>query len=205
MTSDENGPLDKPGTGLPTDQLTQEERGLLLNLARQALECGVQATPLPAIDLDSFSDRLKANGATFVTLTQIGELRGCVGALEAYQPLVEDVREHAIAAALSDYRFPPVRPEELNDIEIEISRLTQPQPLEYEKPEDLLTCLRPGIDGVVLVDGPRRSTFLPQVWEKLPSPDLFLGYLCLKMGAPANYWQVKKLKIYIYQVEEFCE
>ncbi len=101
-------------------------------------------------------------------LTVGGAFRGCVGALEAYQPLAEDVCEHAVAAALEDYRFPPVLPQEVGRIEIEISRLTSPIPLEYEKPEDLPELLHPGVDGVVLREGLRRATFLPQVWEKLP-------------------------------------
>jgi AmmeMemoRadiSam system protein A len=140
-----------------------------------------------------------------VTLTSHGELRGCIGALEATQPLVEDVRIHAIAAALEDYRFPPVHPEELPFIKIEISRLTTPQPLDYRDPADLLSQLRPGVDGVVLRDGMRRATFLPQVWEKVPEADIFLGMLCRKMGAPTETWRKKKLTVLTYQVEEFHE
>lgn len=185
------------------DQLTPAERSKLLELARQSLELGVCAEPLSPIDLDTLPQRLREPGATFVTLTRNGELRGCIGALEAYLPLAEDVREHAIAAALQDYRFPQVRPEELPEIEIEISRLTKPQPLDYIGPEDLLTKLRPGIDGVVIRDGPRRATFLPQVWEKIPDPAIFLSYLCQKMGAVPDLWRRKKLDVLIYQVEVF--
>jgi AmmeMemoRadiSam system protein A len=115
------------------------------------------------------------------------------------------VREHAIAAALEDYRFPPVRPEEVPRIRIEISRLTAPIPLKYERSEDLLKMLRPGVDGVVLRDGLRRATFLPQVWEKLPDPREFLEHLCLKMGVDASTWRYHKLQVYTYQVEEFHE
>jgi AmmeMemoRadiSam system protein A len=187
------------------DQLTTEERTFLLRLARQALEAGARGNPLPAIDMSTLSPHLRESGATFVTLTRRGELRGCIGALEAYQPLVEDVREHAVASALEDYRFPPVQPNELPEIHIEISRLTAPQPLDYEGPDDLVKRLRPGIDGVILCDGLRRATFLPQVWEKIPDPTLFLGYLCEKMGASSDLWQRKKLDVMIYQVEEFHE
>jgi AmmeMemoRadiSam system protein A len=187
------------------DQLTQEQRQTLLTAARKALEqavCGELLTP-PA--LESVDPKLRELGATFVTLTRKGELRGCIGSLEAFQPLIEDACEHAIAAALQDYRFPPVQPEELAEIEIEISRLTAPTPLEYETPEELVNNLRPNLDGVVLRDGFRRSTFLPQVWEKVPEPALFLDLLCQKMGAPMNLWQRKKLEVFVYQVEEFHE
>ncbi len=187
------------------DQLSEEERAILLDLARRALEDGVNRQPLMPLDLRSLPPRLAEPGASFVTLTKRGELRGCVGALEAYQPLAEDVREHAVAAALQDYRFPPVTPPELADIEIEISRLTPPVALEYQSPDELLQRLRPGVDGVVLSEGIRRATFLPQVWEKIPDPVEFLEHLCLKMGVDANYWRRKKLKVFTYQVEEFRE
>lgn len=187
------------------ETLTLEEREFLLCLARQALELGVHSQPLPPLDLESIPPRLREPGASFVTLTRKGELRGCVGALEPYMPLAEDVREHAVAAALQDFRFPPVTPRELPEIEIEISRLTAPEPLDYTRPEELPSRIRPGIDGVVLRDGLRRATFLPQVWEKLPRPEDFLGHLCLKMGVDAGYWRYKKLQVSTYQVEEFHE
>lgn len=186
-------------------QLSAAERATLLLLARQSLERGVTRQPLDALDLSTLPEQLSEPGATFVTLTVGGALRGCVGALEAYQPLAEDVREHAVAAALEDYRFPPVSPQELGRIEIEISRLTPPVPLEYERPEDLPKLLQPAVDGVVLREGLRRATFLPQVWEKLPDPREFLGHLCVKMGVDANYWRHHKLQVYTYQVEEFRE
>jgi AmmeMemoRadiSam system protein A len=187
------------------DRLTPEECSVLLKQARQALTLGVNGTPLKALNLEDFPPKLREPGATFVTLTINGQLRGCVGALEPYQPLVEDVREHALAAALRDFRFSPVRPDELAEISIEVSRLTTPQPFTYKDPAELLAKLRPGIDGVVLSDGLRRATFLPQVWEKLPSAEMFLEHLCQKMGAPADLWRKKLLEIYLYQVEEFHE
>jgi AmmeMemoRadiSam system protein A len=187
------------------DKLTDDEKRTLLELARQALEDGVRGQKLPPLDLQTLPPRLQACGASFVTLTINGDLRGCIGALEPCQPLVDDVREHAIAAALQDYRFPVVCPEELLRIRLEISRLTVPVSLEYCSPEDLLTKLRPGIDGVVLRDGSRRATFLPQVWEKLPDPAGFLDSLCTKMGAVADLWRKKHLDVLVYQVEEFHE
>jgi hypothetical protein len=187
------------------DQLTPEERSLLLKLARQALQAAVCGNLLPPLDLQTLPPHLQAPGASFVTLTEKGELRGCIGRLEPDDPLAEDVRLHAVAAALQDYRFPSVRPEELPEIEIEISRLTLPKDLSYGSPQDLLEKLRPGVDGVTLRDGFYRATFLPQVWEKLPDPETFLSHLCEKMGAPVDLWRHKKIKVQVYQVEEFHE
>ncbi len=187
------------------DELTPREREILLELARQALELGVRGQPLPPLVPEALTDTLRAPGASFVTLTKGGQLRGCIGTLAAYRPLAEDVRQHAIAAALEDYRFPPVSEAELPEVQIEISRLTPPRPLAYQTPEQLLEQLHPGVDGVVLRSGMRRATFLPQVWEKLPRPEDFLNQLCLKMGAPPDLWQREPLYVEIYQVEEFHE
>jgi AmmeMemoRadiSam system protein A len=187
------------------DQLTEFERLTLLKIARQALEAAVKGEAMPALERHTLPATFLEEGASFVTLTRQGELRGCIGALEAYQPLVDDVCEHAAAAALQDYRFPPVRLEELPEIEIEISRLTRPSPLAYTDAADLLHKLRPKVDGVVLRDGWRRATFLPQVWDKIDSPEEFLSHLCYKMGASPDLWRHKKLEVLTYQVEEFHE
>lgn len=187
------------------EKLTPEEQKTLLRLAREAMEYAVRGKKLPPLDLASLSPRLREAGASFVTLTIEGQLRGCIGTLEAYQPLAEDVREHAIAAALQDPRFPPVSEDELSRIQIEVSRLTRPLPLEYTDTADLLSKLRPGVDGVILRDGFHRATFLPQVWEKIPDPAAFLHNLCLKMGASPDLWRRKHLDVMTYQVEEFHE
>lgn len=187
------------------DQLTPEEKTTLLHLAREALETAVTGSPLPLIDEASLTPALRAEGASFVTLTVHGSLRGCIGALEPYQPLAEDVREHAVAAALQDYRFNPVQPGELGKIEIELSRLTIPVQLDYTDSADILAKLNPGVDGVILRDGIRRATFLPQVWEKIPDPAEFLENLCYKMGAAPDAWRRKKLQVLVYHVEEFHE
>jgi len=187
------------------DELTHEDKQNLLHMAREALECGVRGQKLPPLNYSTLSTRLHENGASFVTLTIRDDLRGCIGGLEARQPLAQDVREHAIAAALEDPRFPPVIEAELDRIKIEVSRLTHPLPLEYKDPAELLSKLRPYVDGVILKDGYRRATFLPQVWEKIPDPVEFLNYLCDKMGLSANTWRVKHLEVFVYQVEEFHE
>jgi AmmeMemoRadiSam system protein A len=185
--------------------LTQEDKLVLLKEARQSLELAVNRKKLPELHLADYSELLRTNGAAFVTLTENGELRGCIGTLEAYQPLIMDVRAHAIDAALKDYRFPPVQPGELSKIRIEISRLTSPQPFDYQNSEELIARLRKGIDGVILRDGFHRATFLPQVWEQLPDPADFLSHLCAKMGSSPNAWKIKHLDVSIYQVEEFHE
>ena len=185
--------------------LTADEKEFLLKLARYSIEAAVESKKLPAVNLKDFSGLLAENGASFVTLTIRGELRGCIGALEPYQPFVMDVQEHAVAAALEDPRFDPVVKEELPLIHIEISRLTLPERLDYSSPEDLVAKLRPGVDGVILKDMSRRATFLPQVWDALPQPEVFLGHLCNKMGAPTDHWKRKKLEVLVYQVEEFQE
>lgn len=185
--------------------LSQRDRTELLRLARQALEAAVNGRRTPPLDLNEYPPVFAEPGATFVTLTVSGQLRGCIGALEAYQPLAEDVCEHAVAAAQQDFRFPPVGLNELPNIAIEISRLTPPHPLEYRTPQDLILKLRPGVDGVILKDGHRRATFLPQVWEKIPDPAEFLSNLCYKMGANPDLWQHKHLEVFTYQVEEFHE
>jgi uncharacterized protein len=190
---------------MTSNPLNDSEKKILLQLARQSMERGVYRQPLIDIQLEEYSLTLQAWGASFVTLTESGDLRGCIGALESYQPLVQDVCEHAVAAALDDYRFPPVQPAELGLIHIEISRLTPPTPLTFVSSDDLLGQLRAGVDGVILRDGSHRATFLPQVWEKIPDKEEFLGHLCQKMGAPASLWRKKMLAVAVYQVEEFHE
>ena len=188
------------------ETLTFEEQNILLRLAREAVERAVRGEDLPPLDLASLPALLREESSTFITLTSGGQLRGCIGALDPYRPLAEDVREHAAAAALKDPRVPPVNEEELSGIQIEISRLTRPVPLEYRDADDLLSKLRPHVDGVVLREGPyHRATFLPQVWEKIPEPAEFLNNLCYKMGLEPDIWRRKHFEVLTYQVEEFHE
>lgn len=188
-----------------SETLTDGEKQTLLRLARTSIEHAVAGKTLPPLDISTLTPALREDGASFVTLTIHGDLRGCIGALEAYQPLAEDVREHAVAAALQDPRFPPVSEGELDSISIEVSRLTAPRELEYASSDDLLKKLNPHVDGVILKHGHRRATFLPQVWEKIPNPAEFLNQLCYKMGAHASLWRDTKLQVLVYQVEEFHE
>jgi AmmeMemoRadiSam system protein A len=186
-------------------KLSLDDQKQLLKIARDSVELAVRNDKRLPIQTEKYSLLLQQKGASFVTLTLNGHLRGCIGTLEAYQLLVLDVREHAIQAALEDPRFPPVRESELEQIHIEVSRLTEPIPFPYQTPQGLLKGLHPGKDGVVLRLGHRSATYLPQVWEQIPAPADFLSELCLKMGAPADTWQREQLQVSTYQVEEFSE
>ena len=188
------------------ENLTPEEQKILLRLARESVERAVKGEELPPLDLSVLPPRLREEGSSFVTLTLHGKLRGCIGSLEPYESLAEDVREHAAGAALKDPRFPPVSEDELSGLEIEISRLTRPVPLEYRDANDLLSRLRPHVDGVILrADAHHRATFLPQVWEKIPDPAEFLDNLCYKMGLEPDLWRRAHFEVLTYQVEEFHE
>ncbi|MDP3700156.1 MAG: AmmeMemoRadiSam system protein B [Hylemonella sp.] len=143
-------------------------------------------------------------GATFVTLTQNGQLRGCIGSLEAHRPLDQDVRANAVAAAFRDPRFPPLKAEELARTRVEVSLLTAPQPMTFTDEPDALRQLRPNIDGVILIVGQRRSTFLPQVWEQLPEPRMFMAHLKQKAGLPADYWSAE-VQLQRYEVQKWKE
>lgn len=188
------------------NKLTPEEQRLLIRLAREALENGVRGGTLQPLDQNTLPAGLREQGASFVTLTIQGQLRGCIGALEPYRPLAEDVREHAVAAALQDPRFPPVEPAELGQIQIEVSQLTRPILVDYRNPDELLASLRPHVDGVILRDMTgRRATFLPQVWENIQSPAEFLDNLCHKMGIALDAWRNRQVDVLVYQVEDFHE
>jgi AmmeMemoRadiSam system protein A len=188
------------------EKLTLEEQKILLRLARESVERAVKGEELPPLDLSTLPPCLREKGSSFITLTLHGKLRGCIGSLEPYESLAEDVREHAVGAALKDPRFPPVSEDELNGLQIEISRLTRPIPLEYRDANDLLSKLHPHVDGIILqTDSYRRATFLPQVWEKIPDPAEFLDNLCYKMGLEPDLWRRKHLEVFLYRVEEFHE
>jgi AmmeMemoRadiSam system protein A len=188
-----------------TNQLSGEEKQLLLETARNAIRRELDKEEKIPLMMDEYSPKLRENGACFITIKKNGVLRGCVGSIEAVQPLIQDVRERAVAAAFQDYRFPPLTLPEFDEIRIEISRLTPPRKLNYQDPEDLINKLRPRIDGVILRYQTHRGTFLPQVWEQLPSPELFLKRLCLKMGLDQSVWRSAKLQVETYQVEKFQE
>lgn len=157
----------------------------LLILARNAI---AGRFGLPVQDVDANLPALHEAGTTFVTLTQQGDLRGCIGSLEAWRPLLKDVQENAIDAAFRDPRFAPLTQQELAITRVEVSLLTTPEAMNFSSEADALAQLRPNIDGLIFSAGARRSTFLPQVWEQLAEPRDFLTHLKQKAGLPANYW-----------------
>ena len=143
-------------------------------------------------------------GASFVTLTRQGELRGCIGTLEAHRPLGEDVRENAVAAAFRDPRFMPLTRMEFDAIRVEVSLLSATEPLLVKSEEEALARLRPNVDGVVLEYGHYRSTFLPQVWEQLPNPAEFLAHLKRKAGLSMDFW-AEQVRLSRYTVSKWKE
>lgn len=185
--------------------LSPEDRQYLLDLARRTIRRVAEGERPPSLDWDSLSEELRRPGASFVTLTIDGQLRGCIGSIEPERQLALDVRENAVGAAFRDPRFPPVRREELDRVQVEVSVLTPPKPLNYDGPEDLMSKLRPHVDGVIIQRGWRRATFLPQVWEKLPEPDQFLSHLCRKAGLSTDDYRRPGLEVLTYQVEKFEE
>lgn len=168
----------------------------LLELARAAIE-GRTARP-------AASAALTGPGATFVTLTRGGKLRGCIGSLEPWRPLAEDVRSNARAAAFRDPRFPPLDPEEFADTHIGVSLLGPSEPLDVQSEADAVAQLRPGVDGVIVRAGSRRATFLPQVWRELPDPHQFLDGLWAKAGLRPGTWG-PDVQLWRYTVEEWSE
>lgn len=160
----------------------------LLQLARGSIEYGLtHREPLP-VDDGELSSELAAPAATFTTLRIQGDLRGCCGTLEAERPLAADVAYSAFRAAFRDPRFPPVRKAELDVVRLEVSVLSPLEALRVADETDLIEQLRPGTDGLVILSGLRRATFLPTVWESLPEPRQFLAALKVKCGLPGDYW-----------------
>jgi len=185
--------------------LSTEARRYLLDVAREAVAHAARRQDPPALEMDRVPAALRRERASFVTLNKCGRLRGCIGSLEARRPLALDVQQNAVGAAIRDPRFPPVRPEEVDDLSVEISVLTLPEPLEYERATDLCQKLRSGVDGVVIERGWHRATFLPQVWDKLSDERQFLQRLCLKAGLAPDAYASGDLDVYTYQVEKIEE
>ncbi len=182
--------------------LTEKQGQSLLRLARLTIAERLGSKD----DVVSVEDSgLNAEYGTFVTLKMKGALRGCIGNLLPSGSVAEGVKRNALSAAFHDSRFSPLTATEFEDVEIDISVLSKPQKLEYEDGADLISKLRPGIDGVTLQLDRAGATFLPQVWEQLPSPELFLGHLCRKAGLVDSAWETSHPEIEIYQVQYFEE
>ena len=176
---------------------------VLLTLARAAIKSSFMNEKVDTSFVEEYIE-LQKQGASFVTLTQDGQLRGCIGSIIAHRPLLDDIIHNAKAAAFKDPRFMPLSEEEFERTKIEVSLLTPPQPLEYEDSAELKSKIRIGIDGVILKHNDYQATFLPQVWEELSEFELFFSHLCQKAGMAQGCLALHP-EIYTYQVEKVKE
>jgi len=185
-------------------ELAREEKERLLGIARSSIAHGLEhrkpGEPDPAAIAGALAERL----GNFVTLLRDEALRGCVGSIEPDHPLANGVAIAAFNAAFRDHRFAPLAADELDFVSIEISVLTQPEPIDVSSNDELLATLQPGKDGLLLEDVGYRSTFLPKVWEKIPDPAEFVRQLKLKAGLPRNYWS-GSLRASRYRTVSFAE
>lgn len=180
--------------------MSADQGTILLAIARAAISTAL-GRPCNA---DESAPWLTEPGASFVTLTQNGQLRGCIGSLEPRRPLLIDIKSNAVSAALHDTRFMPMSADELDGTDIEVSLLSLPAPVKFIDEADLQKKLRPGIDGVIFECNGYRSTFLPQIWRQLPRAAQFMAHLKRKAGFPDDFWD-ENVKISRYSVVTFSE
>lgn len=196
----EEQPVLTPDRSLPWG-FSAEEKRILLRLAREAIRSAVCQLSLPSVNPDELPEKLRRPGACFVTLKVLGQLRGCIGTLQPKEPLYLAVIRRAESAATADPRFPPVTPEELDLLSIEISALSPCRQLNATTPEEILAQIEPGKHGVVLRVGSSHATFLPQVWEHFADKTQFLEKLAVKAGLFPDAWRRPDAKIEVYEVE----
>ena len=182
--------------------LSEQHRRLLRDLAYQSIRHGLETGEALNINPEKYPEELKQNRATFVTLHRNKELRGCIGILKPVRPLADDIAYNAWAAAFCDSRFAPLTAAELNGLDVHISILGTPETMHFSSEQDLVSQIRPGIDGLILEDGFNKGTFLPSVWESLGRAEEFLSQLVLKAGLPAGYWS-DDLHMERYTTESF--
>ncbi len=178
---------------------TSSHKQQLLQLAGESIRKGLCGETL-AVRTSDYAEPLRLLRATFVTLQVDEELRGCIGTLEARRTLVEDVASNAYGAAFRDTRFSALTWPEYERLDIHISVLSLPEPMQFSSEADLLAQLRPRVDGLVIEESFYRGTFLPSVWEQLPDPREFLRQLKRKAGLPADYWS-NSLRVQRYTTE----
>lgn len=184
-------------------EFAPEERRLLLEVARRSVEAAVHQKSLPEIDPPEASEKFLQPRGCFVTLRKHGKLRGCLGQICPRSALYQAVIHNARSAATNDPRFPQVEPDELDQIEIEISVLTEPQPLRFDSPEELLAMLNPSADGVLLQIGEQIATFLPQVWTNIPDRVAFMNSLARKADCEPEAWRNPGTSVSVYRAESF--
>jgi AmmeMemoRadiSam system protein B/AmmeMemoRadiSam system protein A len=194
--------VEGPG-GNPHSELSEEQERYLLKLARDTMELYVREGRRLQPETDD--PKLMEDKGVFVTLEKNGQLRGCIGHIQPVQPLYLDVRDNAINAAVHDPRFRPVKADELDEIEVEVSVLTIPELIQADSPGGYLEEIQAGVDGIIVDYKGRGATYLPQVWEQIPDKEEFLSNLCEKASLPSDCWREKDAKIYRYRVIAFKE
>lgn len=189
------------------NEFSQQDGALFLKLARLSIVSELQGRKKELISLEKqVPPPLKSmNRGTFVSLHKKGKLRGCIGNIEPVKTVSKGIIENAKHAAFNDSRFTPLSGEELSDTLIEVSILTKPVEIEYSDGMELISRLRPDVDGVIIKKGYQSATFLPQVWKQLPDPKDFLSHLCMKAGFTSNEWMSGNLDVSVYQVQLFEE
>lgn len=180
--------------------LNKKNKRSLLDLAYRSIETGLKTGHPLSINLREYPAELLQQRATFVTLEKNKQLRGCIGMLDAVLPMAEDICENAFSAAFKDPRFQPLKKSELNDVDIHLSILSPSEEMNFNSEEDLISQLKPNIDGLILKNGTRSGTFLPSVWESIPSAVHFLQHLKQKAGLDENYWS-NQIRVYRYTTE----
>lgn len=183
------------------ESMAKPLRQRLIQTARESIFSALTSRDF-SLRLEEFPESLTRERASFVTLNRQGQLRGCIGSLSAHQPLVSDVAHNARAAAFKDPRFRPLTLDEYHDVEVHISVLSPPEPMDIASREDLLRTLRPGIDGLVIEEGSQRATYLPSVWEQLADPETFVAELRRKAGLSPEGWS-PSTRVFRYTTEEF--
>ena len=187
------------------ENLTEEEGKRLVEMARKTIQKALFDPKNKSEPDFRGSPKFQERRGTFVTLTLNGALRGCIGHIIPQESVIDGVRLNAMNAAFRDPRFRPLSQRELEEVKVEVSILTEPKPLPYTDANDLLSKLRPGIDGLIIRRGYHQATFLPQVWKQLPGKKDFLTHLCLKAGLAGDAWVYNELEVQTYQVQAFEE
>ncbi len=180
--------------------LPTETAHTLLPIARAAIAAQLGK----AHAADESSPWLREHGASFITLNLAKKLRGCIGSLRAHRPLLDDIKANALAAAFHDPRFKPLTAAEYDGIEVEISLLSMVNTLSFSDETAAMAQITPQVHGVIFEYGHHRSTYLPQVWDSIPDPQMFMATLRQKAGLPPNFWQ-PGVKIHTYTVAKFSE
>lgn len=178
--------------------LSEREKKFCGSLAHKSIEYFFDNGALLKVEKEDVPEKLLEKKACFVTLTKNGNLRGCIGHLEAVRPLYVGIIENAVNAAFCDSRFPPLGRDELSSLKVEVSVLTDPIEVKFSSCDVLLKKISAGKDGLIIQKGDCSATFLPSVWEELPEKEEFLSHLCLKAGLSAEEWRLPGIRVLKY-------